>query len=331
MKNTGQQYARDSSRSTSGIRAFMRLLCLCAVLTASGYAQQISAPNFDDIGPPADPPPATRSPGWNLCLGGPLPGDPTHSCAGANAPTSTSQAFSQVTPSLDGESMLLSETGADSNIGSNPPTGSNTGWFYNTGVTTPETYFTLDLEFNIADNSKIQSVEFDQFQYLQAPHGGVSQNQGQNTRVFFGTQCVKGQDWQVWDQLSGHWRGTGMPCSYVVSPTAFNHLTIVAHRVPGDTSCSGPLLSPLTGTFTGPRLYYDSITLNGTVVVSNPNVSTCSGPTTFTEQTGLHIQLDSSSACGSTCTISEYIDKGTFVASNMGPWWPAIQQLLLDN
>src|SRR5215467_8476445 len=48
MKNTGQQYARDSSRSTSGLRAFIGLLCWCAVLTARAHAQ-VSILNFDDI------------------------------------------------------------------------------------------------------------------------------------------------------------------------------------------------------------------------------------------------------------------------------------------
>lgn len=294
MKNTGWQYAREPSCSTLGLRSFIGLLCCCAALGASAYAQQVLS--FDDI-----------TTGWQQCTG--------PSCAGGSGnPTSTSQTFSNATPSLDGGSMLLSESG---------PASSNNGWFYNAGALDGATGFTLDLQFNIASNTGIQALEFDQFQYLETPNGGV----GQNTRLFFGTECVAGSVWNVWDQFQKKWISTGVSCSYVLSSTAFNHLTISVHRVTGDTSCSGT--TPDGIQFTGPSMYYDSITLNGTVVVTNRK--TCSGPlpSTFGEQTGFMIQLDTSSACSPSCTITEYIDKGNFLATNM-PWWPAVQQMLRD-
>lgn len=305
MKNTGQQYARDSSRSTSGLRPFIGLLCWCALLTASAYAQRPPVYNFDDI-----------TTGWGLCTG--------PSCAGGTGnPTSTSQTFGNATPSLDGGSMLLTESG---------PANANTGWFYKPGPLDIATGFTLDLQFNIPDNSKIQAAEFDQFQYIFKDQVGASAN----TKLVFGTQCVTGDvpandDWQVWDEFNQNWVHTHAPCSYIVSATAFNHLTIAVHRLAGDTSCSGTLPAPRFGltTFTGPAMYY-SITLNGTLVVSNQR--TCSGPldTGFQEVTGLQLQLDTSAACGSACTIKEYIDRGTFLATNV-PWWPAIQQIILDD
>ena len=281
MRNTGRLYSRDSN---SGVRRFIQLLCCCAALTASAGAQQTT--NFDDI-----------TTGWTLC--------PGPSCAGGSGtPTSTSQTFSNTTPSLDGSSMHLSETG---------PSFSNTGWFYNAGANNAATGFTLDLQFNIPSNTDIQALEFDQFQYLKAPDGGVSAN----TRLFFGTECVKGSVWNVWDSSGIGWVSTGVSCSYVVSSTAFNHLTIAVHRLAGDTSCSSGY----------PCMYY-TITLNGTVVVANAKTNSGVLPSTFGEQTGFMIQLDTSSACGTACTINEYIDQGSFSASNMASWWPAVQQNL---
>lgn len=285
MKNTGWQYAREPSCSTLGLRSFIGLLCCCAALGASAYAQQVL--NFDDI-----------TTGWQQCTG--------PSCAGGSGnPTSTSQTFGNATPSLDAGSMLLSESG---------PASSNNGWFYNAGKMDTATGFTLDLEFNIASNTDIQALEFDQFQYLKAPDGGVTAN----TRLFFGTECVTGGVWNVWDSSGIGWVSTGVTCSYVVSSTAFNHLTITVHRVAGDTSCVNGY----------PCMYY-SITFNGASIVSNAKTNSGALPSTFGEQTGFMIQLDTSSACSPSCTISEYIDKGNFLATNM-PWWPAVQQMLQD-
>lgn len=295
MKTTGQQYARDSSRSTLRRRPFIGLLCLCAVLTASAYAQQRSVSNFDDI-----------TTGWGVCTG--VADANGNRCAGgSNDPTAWSQTFGNA-PSLDDGSMLLSESG---------PKFSNTGWFYNAGASDTATSFTLDLQFNIAPNQNIQALEFDQFQFLKQPHGVTA-----DTNLFFGTECDTGANWRVWDQYQKAWIDTHVACSYIVSSTAFNHLSIAVLRVAGDTSCGGT-----NPAFNGPCMYY-TITLNGTVVVSN--FTTNSGPLdpTFQEQTGLFIQLDTNQACGSACTISEYIDQGTFLASDFAAWWPAVQSLL---
>lgn len=227
--------------------------------------------NFDDI-----------TTGWLQCTGS--------SCAGGSGnPTSTSQTFNNANPAIDGGSMLLSESG---------PASSNNGWFYNVGKQNGSTSFTLDLEFNIPSETDIQAVEFDQFQYLFAGDGGVASS----TRLFFGTECVTGGVWNVWDQGLSKWISTGVSCSYIVSSTAFNHLTIAVHRVTGDTSCANGF----------PCQYYDSITLNGTVIVSNVKTNSGPLPPTFGEQVGFMIQLDTGSACGSACTITEYIDKGVF-------------------
>ena len=230
------------------------------------------AANFDD----------TQT-GWQLCTG---PG-----CAGGTGtPTSTSQTFMHASPSLDGSSMLLSLSG---------PQLSNNGWFLDTGPQDSDTSFTLDLWFNVPSNADVQAVEFDMFQYLLAGHGGATAN----TRLFFGTECLTGNVWNVWDSSGRNWIDTGAPCNYIVSSTQFNHLVIAVHRVSGDTSCGG-----------FPCMFYDSITLNGTAVVSNVKTNAGALPAGWSQQTGVFLQLDTNSACGSGCTINEYIDKGNLFA-----------------
>jgi hypothetical protein len=152
--------------------------------------------------------------------------------------------------------------------------------------------------FNIPSKTYIQALEFDQYQYLLAGHGGVTSN----TRLYFGTECVTGSTWQIWDSSGIGWVDTGAPCNYTVSSTAFNHLVINVHRVTGDTSC-------LLGR---PCMYYDSISWNGTAVVRNLKTNSGALPAGWGEQTGLMIQLDTNSTCGSACTITEYVDKGNF-------------------
>jgi hypothetical protein len=242
--------------------------------------------------------------GWGLCLGG--TGPSPESCAGGNAPSSTAQTFGS-SPALDGGSMLLSETESGLNNGMS----TDTAWFYNAGVNDTATNFTLDLQFNVQSNTNIQSLEFDQFQYLKASSNQVLVD----TKLFFGTQCITGHNWQVWDVYQAQsrpdgdgWVDTLKPCSYSVSQTGFNHLTISVHRIPGDTACGGPL--PDGTTFSGPCMYYDSITLNGTVVVSG--FKTSSGRLTGAEQTGFQLQIDSTANCLTNCTISESIDEGAF-------------------
>jgi hypothetical protein len=175
--------------------------------------------------------------------------------------------------------------------------GTNNGWYHDSGPQDNLTTFALDMYFNIPSKTYIQALEFDQYQYLLAGHGGVTSN----TRLYFGTECVTGGTWQIWDSSGIGWVNTGAACNYTVSSTAFNHLVIHVHRVTGDTSCGGR-----------PCMYYDSITMNGTTAVRNQKTNSGALPAGWGEQTGLMIQLDTNSTCGSACTITEYVDKGNF-------------------
>lgn len=163
------------------------------------------------------------------------------------------------------------------------------------------TSFTLDLHFNVPSATYIQALEFDQSQYLYAGNGGGG-GVTSNTRLYFGTECVTGSVWKVWNSYSAAWISTTAACSYTVSPSAFNHLTIAVHRVAGDNSCSGGYSC----------MYYDSITLNGQTVVSNVKTSAGPLPSGWAESTGFMIQLDTKTTCGASCTITEYIDEGNF-------------------
>ena len=234
-----------------------------------GSNNQLS--NFDDI-----------TTGWLQCTG--------PSCAGGTGtPTSTSQTFGNTTPALDSGSMMLSESG---------PSFSNNAWYYNTGKDDSNTIFTVDLEFSVPSTAQLETLEFDQFQYLLAGNGGATAN----TRFYFGTQCVTGGNWDVWDEGLTKWVDTGVVCNYTVSATAFNRLTIKVHRVAGDTSCTSGM----------PCQFYDSITLNGTVVVSNMKTSAGPLPSGWSEQTGVFLQMGTNGTCSSGCTIKEFIDQATF-------------------
>lgn len=271
---------------------------LCVIVTGAVLSAQVAAPNANADNEQSyseeSLPPSSTLPnfddlttGWLQCTG---------SCAGGTNPSSTNQTFNNKTPSLDGASMMVSLTGPVS-CGNPCNTGPNNGWYRNTGVEDSDTSFTLDLHFNIPSTTNVVALEFDQFQYLHAGSGGVTND----TRLYFGTQCVTGSDWEIWDSNGGGWIKTGVACSYTISSTAFNHLVIKVHRVTGDTSCSGY-----------PCMHYDSIVVNGTTKVSGKKTSAGPLPTGWGEQTGFMLQMDGTTACLSTCTIKEYFDEGNF-------------------
>jgi hypothetical protein len=225
--------------------------------------------------------------GWQLCTG---------PCAGGTDPSAEIQKFGITDPSLDDEAMELGLTGPDT-CASPCTTGPNNGWYYDTGAADSNTSFELNFYFYApSPNTDVVAREFDQFQYLLEPDGGVTQN----TRLYFGTQCVTGGDWDVWNSYTGAWVDTDKACSYTLG--AWHHLVIKVHRVSGDTSCSGGY----------PCMHYDSIALNGTTVVSDITTSAGPLPSGWGEQTGFMLQLDGTPSCLSSCTITEYIDEGSF-------------------
>jgi hypothetical protein len=59
-------------------------------------------------------------------------------------------------------------------------------------------------------------------------------------------------------------------------------------------------------------MYYNYIKLKGTTIVSDEKTSAGPLPSGWGEQTGFMLQLDATPSCLSSCTISEYIDEGSF-------------------
>lgn len=224
--------------------------------------------------------------GWQQCTG---------SCAGGTDPSATFQYFNITSPSLDDKAMELGLTGPDT-CPSPCKTGPNNGWYYDTGAADSNTTFDLVFYFYVASDTDVVALEFDQFQYLLAGDGGVTQN----TRLYWGTQCVTGGDWDVWNSYTGSWVDTGESCTYPLGE--WNKVNIEVHRISGDTSCSGGY----------PCMYYNYIKLKGTTIVSDEKTSAGPLPSGWGEQTGFMLQLDATPSCLSSCTISEYIDEGSF-------------------
>ncbi len=94
--------------------------------------------------------------------------------------------------------------------------------------------FTYDIYFYGNNLALSQVLEFDINQYFD----GMG--------FVYGHQCeiAGGHEWDIWDNVNGHWVHTGIPCNPVSGQ--WNHLTIKAQRTSNN------------------ELYYQSITLNGT-------------------------------------------------------------------
>lgn len=224
--------------------------------------------------------------GWQQCTG---------PCAGGSTPSLTSQLFNQ-SPDLDGGAMLLGLDGPNTfTLG-----GANNGWFLYNGIHDSDRNFVLDFQIFTPSVGQVASQEFDQFQYLLTGSDGATHN----TRLYFGTQCIKGGHWNVWDSfLPNGWVDVPVACNLTAGP--WHHIVINVHRVAGDTSGSGGY----------PKMYYDSIAVDGVTVVSNIVTSAGPLPAGWAEQSGFMLQLDALPTCGNTCTISSYFDSATFSSS----------------
>lgn len=153
-------------------------------------------------------------------------------------------------------------------------------------------YFSSDFYIILPAGNRtanIQAVEYDIFQYL-SPY-----------RYMFGSQCVIGATWQIWDALNGHWINTALPCTFAAD-NAKHHIQWWVHRVDGDTSCSGY-----------PCMYYDMLGIDNVYTQFNlkePAQLLYSG---WTDNTGLNMQIDISGAPTGDVTVIEDISSINFV------------------
>ncbi len=93
--------------------------------------------------------------------------------------------------------------------------------------------FTYDVYFYGTNLSVSQALEFDINQFV----GGQSFIWGHECRI------AGGHEWDIWDDVAGHWHPTGVACNPVSN--AWNHLTIQVERTSSN------------------QLLFKSITLNG--------------------------------------------------------------------
>jgi len=102
------------------------------------------------------------------------------------------QTIDNSSPSLDGESMQFNNYGeAESNV----------LWFYDNGAQNNAYYFYSDQWFYLdANGATGNALEYDQWKYVHAGDGGVTQN----TRFMFGGQCdLNHHLWDVWNSYTG--------------------------------------------------------------------------------------------------------------------------------
>jgi hypothetical protein len=207
---------------------------------------------------------------------------------GVNPPSATNQTINNASPSLDGESMLLSIT---SPAGGN----SNSLWTYIAGANEAATQFVEDYRiYPSANVASTNALEDDDFLFSTTL----------NTEFMFGHNCVTGGYWQVWNQLTGAWVNTSVACS--LPATTWTHVQWTGHRVAGDTSaCSGH-----------PCMYYDTLTINGTPNAINMTEPAGTLPGGWASAVGIQWQIDVSA--GNT-TVTENLDEASFQASTNAP------------
>jgi hypothetical protein len=139
--------------------------------------------------------------------------------------------------------------------------------------------------------SLVTALEYDQFQF----------EDGQ--RFMYGSQCVFGGNWQIWNQLAANDGEDGwltptpaVPCN--LTAATWHTIQWQTHRVPGDTSCSGQ-----------PCMYYDLLTIDGTSY--GPFTSEPSAPNSEPDNFGIQFQIDENYLGGS---VNEYLDEVSLTA-----------------
>lgn len=162
-------------------------------------------------------------------------------CAAGNKNVPTSSMTEGIaTPSMDGKSAQFSMSAPGG--ASNPTYGySNYLYFNPVAGGNNVTHFTYDLYFWIDHPEAPQALEFDLNQAYDDTGAATPQ------RWVWGSECnFKGETpgrWDIWDDASGVWRATSVPCNPFPANT-WNHLTWSVERV-------------------GDQVHYITLTVNG--------------------------------------------------------------------
>jgi len=205
--------------------------------------------------------------GWGSCS--------ATSCAGGTSVASSYwMAQFQNTPSRDGSSaeFYVSGTQPYSDV-----------LFWNMlGANDSLTQFTWDFWVYL-DQASVGAgaLEYDMFQFA----NGVE--------YMFGSQCSYDTGyWDVWNQNTGHWIPTSLPCQQF-SPDTWHHIVWQYHRTSDQ------------------NMHFDSLTLDG--VEHDLDMTEPSGPlpSGWNENIGVQWQLDTSSAA---LAFHEWVDNVTLTA-----------------
>jgi hypothetical protein len=209
---------------------------------------------------------------------------PTCNPGGSGRPTKVSQTIDHSSPSKDGESMELLLAG---------PKDTNALWTYRAGADDSATSFSMTFwVYPTGAASSAGSFEFDQFDFSSST--GIE--------FMFGTQCNQvSKLWQVFDQLHNHWMNTAVGCSLPANQGS--EVRWDAHRVSGDTNrCDGM-----------PCMYYDSVTVDGTVHPVNAKYPAGYLPHGWSSSVGFQFQIDIGNV-GSPVMVEEFLDLADFSA-----------------
>ncbi len=135
--------------------------------------------------------------GWNWCN--------ASSCSGGSGHGTYWMAQHQRTPSRDGAATEFYNSGV----------WENALWFKKLGANDGVHNFLWDFYFQVDDASlnNAQALEFDVFQFV---HG---------YNYMIGTECNYdgGAVWDTWDEATGHWIHTGIPC-HKFSANTWHHI-----------------------------------------------------------------------------------------------------------
>ena len=236
------------------------VLLLFTLLSSLGVAQ-ISVTNFD------------RSlNGWVICV------KPNCNPGGENPPAQVSQTIGNTTQSLEGSSMLLSQTSPAAG-------GSNALWTYKAGECDSCVRFIADFWYYPTVGAT--AIESDIFMF----------SASQQIKYMFGMQCETGKFWDIYDQAGSHWVTTDLPCNVLFG--TWNHIRLVVYRVEGDTGDCGGY----------PCMHYETISVNEVSQTPKPSVEPAGPLPAGWHSTGFQLQTDTASP---NMTVNLYLDLTRF-------------------
>ena len=213
-------------------------------------------------------------PGWQSCSADFPAGSQRAGqlCAAGNKNVPASAMTEGVSsPAMDGKSAQFSMSAPGGTA--NPTYGySNYLYFNPIAGGNSVSNFVYDLYFWIDNPDAPQALEFDLNQAFDDTSGA-----GSPQRWTWGSECnFKGETpgrWDIWDDANSIWRATTVPCDPFPANT-WNHLTWNFHRE-------------------GNQVFYDTLTVNGTVYQVNTAYNNQQGWTLEEIDTAFQMDLDS--------------------------------------